>query len=67
MPRELPLFEGWHELAITKREEVDRKIKELKEMKVILDELLLCNCKTVEACVENALDSTRCSKPINST
>ena len=56
-----PLFEGWHKLAIKKQEELDQKIKELKQMKMVLDELLLCKCKTVEACVESALDDARCS------
>lgn len=51
-----PLSEGWFEVATTKKREVDQKIRELKQMKAVLNELLECQCVTVEACVDHALD-----------
>ena len=49
-----PLSEGWVEIATAKKKEVDEKIRELKQMKAVLGELLKCQCATVEACVNNA-------------
>ena len=50
-----PISDGWYDLAIQKQLEVEQKINELQEMKQVLDELVKCQCVTVEACVGNAL------------
>ena len=50
-----PLSEGWFELATKKQVEVEQKIVELQEMKKVLNELVKCQCVTIEACVDNAL------------
>ena len=49
------LSDGWVEMATKKQVEVEQKIVELQEMKKVLDELVKCQCVTVEACVDNAL------------
>ena len=51
-----PLSEGWFQIATQKQEEVEQKIKKLIQMKAVLNELLKCQCATVEACVNHALN-----------
>lgn len=50
------LSEGWFHIATQKQAEVEQKIKELVQMKAVLNELLKCQCETVEACVNHALN-----------
>jgi len=57
-----PLSDGWFEMASKKQVEVEQKIVELQEMKKVLDELVKCQCITVEACVDSALaEATSCT------
>lgn len=55
-----PLSDGWYDLAVQKKVKVEQKIVELQEMDKVLDELIKCQCVTVEACVDSALCSLRC-------
>ncbi len=50
-----PLSKAWLDIAVKKQEEVDQKLKELEQMKAVLNELLKCQCATVETCVSHAL------------
>ena len=44
------------------KDDDEEKIKKLRQMEAVLDELLKCQCATVEACVNHALDDTRASE-----
>ena len=49
----------WKEGALTKQASIREQIKALRKMDKILDRLIGCECKTLEACVRSACLTSR--------
>ena len=49
----------WQPVVETKRTELRKQIKELKQMDAVLSELMKCHCESIEQCVSLALQDPR--------
>lgn len=49
-PQDAPPSERWATLASTKIEELNQRIAQIQQMKVLLEETLDCTCPTLEDC-----------------
>ena len=49
----------WQPAVEKKQQEIRNQIDELKQMEIVLNELMQCRCETVEQCVSEALQDSR--------
>ncbi len=48
------LADAWYDLARAKKKDVHRQMEHLRAVDRVLDQLLACDCETLEDCVERA-------------
>ncbi len=48
------ISDQWQRLAQKKKQEIGGKIRELKQIDALLDRLLMCECATIDECVDQS-------------
>lgn len=59
-PADAPPSVRWQALAQQKLDELDKRMRNLQAMKSLLEQTLLCQCVTLEACVSGINTEIRC-------